>query len=414
MFDGRPWLRRLRPAELSEALRRTFHATVERLRRRGKAGVAWTVRLTAAAVASYVVADAVFGENVPLLAPLTALLVIQITPVSILRSGIERVISVVLGVTVAITFTSWVGITWWSLGTVVALSLVLGQAIRLGGNTIEVAISAMLVLGVGAGTVETAAWKRIAETLVGAGVGVLANLIYPPRVTSSDAAIAIDGLGVDLAVLLEAAAADLHEDELSAEDLAARARDWLGRARRVTHSIPNIGSALIRAEESRRLNLRALVRSDSGPSLRHGLESLEHAAVAVRSMFRSFAETLQTYQSDHRSVPGDIRSGSELLLCEMAAALRSYGTLVRGQVGPEPPTEQLRQHREALENLRRARSKVTEPLLVDPRADTSSAALTVFLLATVDRLLQELDLGEQDGRPRPPTLTPPRWRRRPL
>ena len=196
---GRVRQRLTRGRSVREWLRQTTDASLERFRRRGKGAVAWTVRLTAAAVASFVVADVVFPRTVPLLAPLTALLVIQITPVSILRSGIERVISVVLGVMVAIGFTSWAGLTWWSLGTVVALSLVLGQALRLGGNALEVPISAMLVLGVGAATAESAAWKRIAETLVGAGVGVLANLVYPPRVTTEDAARTIESLGIDLA-----------------------------------------------------------------------------------------------------------------------------------------------------------------------------------------------------------------------
>jgi uncharacterized membrane protein YccC len=392
---------------LRDLVSSTVTGTRERLRRRGRSGLAWTTRLTAAAIASFVVADLVFPDTVPLLAPLTALLVIQITPVSILRSGLERVISVVLGVSVAIGFTSWVGLTWWSLGTVVALSLLLGQALRLGGNTIEIAISAMLVLGVGTATAESAAWKRIAETLVGAGVGVLSNLVYPPRVTTEDAAAAIEGLGADLARLLESATHDLDDAETS-EVLAARAPDWLGQARRITHDIPNVGSALIRAEESRRLNLRALVRSDSGPSLRHGMEALEHSAVAVRSMFRSFVETVQAYDAADRDVPPEVCEAAKQLWTRMATTLRTYGALVRAQVAPEPPSGTLDEHHAAIESLRAARSETSEPLLVDPRDDTTLAALTVFLLATVDRFLQELGVGEPTQR-RPPTLARPRW-----
>ena len=397
---------------MRQALMRTVDASVERFRRRGKAAIAWTARLTAAAIASFVVADAVFPHTVPLLAPLTALLVIQITPVSILRSGIERVISVVLGVTVAVTFTSWVGLTWWSLGTVIALSLVLGQALRLGGNTIEVAISAMLVLGVGATTVDSAAWKRIAETLVGAGVGVLENLIYPPRVTSEEAARAIDGLADDLARLLETAAEELENDQMPTKELAERSQGWLGQVRRVTHEIPNVGLALIRAEESRRLNVRALARTDSGPSLRHGMEALEHVALVVRSMFRSFVEAVSTYESAGRPVPQEVRSAGGTLLPRMAAALRSYGRLVRAQTEPERPTAELAEHQRALDALRAGRSEVTDRLTVDPHDDTSLTALNLFLLSTADRLLQELDVGEPPT-PRRPTITRPRWPRPP-
>jgi hypothetical protein len=45
------------------------------------------LRLTAAAVASYEVARLIFPGTLPLLAPLTALLVVQVTPVSLLASG---------------------------------------------------------------------------------------------------------------------------------------------------------------------------------------------------------------------------------------------------------------------------------------------------------------------------------------
>jgi len=175
---------------IREVLRRTTDASLERLRKRGRASIAWMVRLTAAATASYIVASRVFPNSAPLLAPLTALLVVQLTPVSILASGIERVASVVAGVSVAVGFSSVFGLHWWSLATVIAVSLLIGQLLRLGANLVEVPISAMLVLGVGANTAEAAAWQRIAETLVGAAVGVLSNLLFPPKLTSEDAAMA--------------------------------------------------------------------------------------------------------------------------------------------------------------------------------------------------------------------------------
>ncbi|MEJ7756620.1 MAG: FUSC family protein [Nocardioidaceae bacterium] len=221
---------------------------------------------------------------------LTALLVVQLTPVSLLTSGVQRVVSVVAGVAVAVAFSSVIGLSWWSLAIVIAMSILIAQALRLGSNTLEVPISAMLVLGAGIGGAETAAWQRMAETLVGAGVGVLSNLLLPARVATDDADKAIEGLTEDLARVLDAAADDLEAALQSGGNLVDRASHWLGEARRVTHEIPRVGSALLRAEESRRLNLRALGTPDVGPGLRHGLEALEHSAIAVRSMFRSLED----------------------------------------------------------------------------------------------------------------------------
>ena len=60
----------------------------------------------------YVVAEALFPGSAPLTAPLTALLVVQLTPVSLLVSGLDRVVSVVAGVGLAVLLSS----PWASTG----------------------------------------------------------------------------------------------------------------------------------------------------------------------------------------------------------------------------------------------------------------------------------------------------------
>ena len=143
----------------------------------------------------------------PLVAALTALLVVQATASSTLFSGVERVLAVLAGVALATGFASVVGLTWWSLGILVAAAIVVGQLLRLGPNLIEVPISAMLVLGVGftAGA-EAAALSRVVETLIGAAVGVLVNVVFPPAVRSRYAGQAVQRLAEEIAALLEEAA----------------------------------------------------------------------------------------------------------------------------------------------------------------------------------------------------------------
>jgi uncharacterized membrane protein YccC len=373
------------------------------------------VRLTAGAVASYIVASVVIPQSDPLLAPLTALLVIQLTPVSILTSGMQRVVSVVAGVSIAVSFSSVVGLTWWSLATVIALSLLIGQLLRLGPNLLEVPISAMLVLGVGARTADTAAWQRIAETLLGASVGVLSNLLFPPKVTTTDAASAIEGLGEDQARLLETAARDVAGEDLSTGDLRERAWRWLGEARQITHNIPNAGSALLRAEESRKLNLRALGTADSGPGLRQGMEALEHTAVAVRSMFRAFVEAAQDFEQEGRELPEDVRAAIQLLLRDLSRAVRAFARLVRADAQPGDDPPDLTELREALKGLEDARARIEDLLPSDPRGDTALGVLTFSMLSTVERIHQELDVDERLRRqlPRLPTI-PQRLMHHPL
>ena len=146
----------------------------------------------------------------------------------------------------------------------------------------------MLVLGVGSLGAESAAWQRIAETLVGAAVGIAANLLFPPKVASADAGRAIDGLADSVSDLLSRAADELTElvGRATATSRRPPGPGWTRRAG-ITHDIPRVGAALLHAEQGRRLNVRAVGTPDVGPGLRQGLEALEHSAVAIRGMFRA-------------------------------------------------------------------------------------------------------------------------------
>ena len=125
----------------------------------------------------------------PVLAPLTALLVVQVTPISLLVSGLDRVVSVVAGVLVAVAFTAVVDLTWWSLGLAVLTALVLARVLRLGDQALEAPISAMLILGVDGAAV---AWEtRLLSTLVGTAVGIGLGLIAPPSVPVRPAVAAV-------------------------------------------------------------------------------------------------------------------------------------------------------------------------------------------------------------------------------
>jgi hypothetical protein len=390
-----------------------------RLRNDGRGALLWSVRITIAAVASYVVATLLFPGTQPLLAPLTAMLVVQVTPVSLLASGLDRVVAVVTGVSLAVAFAAVLPLEWWSLGLLIFACLAIGQALRLRANLIEVAISGMLVLGVGSLSAESAAWQRIAETLVGAAVGIAANLLFPPRVASADAARAIDGLSDSMSALLRGAADELTELVAERRDIASAARGWLDEARRITHhDIPRVGSALLHAEQGRRLNVRAVGTPDVGPGLRQGFEALEHSAVAIRSMFRALvdATTEPTWLEDESA--GDVLLGFAQTLREQAAAIDAFGKLVRNEAGSaaSPGAEDVHALRDALDGMQEARARLNDLVMTDGVPELREFHAVV--LATVKRLLREMDLEQrvrrqvQLVRPRPAYLARPLPRRR--
>lgn len=393
-------------------LQRRFDEQRARFRRGGRSAIFWALRLTVAAVAGYVVASVLFPHTQPLLAPLTALLVVQVTPVSLLASGVDRVVSVVVGVSLAVAFSAVVPLEWWSLGILIAVAILAGQALRLRSNLIEVAISAMLVLGVGSLSAESAAWQRIAETLVGALVGIAVNLAVPPKVASADAGNAIDELADRLSRLLVRAADETAE--LPPDEVAGRTLDWLEEARTITHGIPAAGAALLRAEQGRKLNVRAVGTADAGPGLRQGLEALEHSAVAIRSMLRAVHDALSDPAWPTGEVGEALAAGLQQVFRELAAGLDAFGELVRSEAQSthEDVTDKIERLQAALEGLLEARARVTDLLLMD--IDPVVSELQVTLLATIKRLLSELNLDARLrrqlrlARPRHPRPVPHR------
>ncbi len=394
-----------------------------RLRNDGRAGLLWSLRITIAAVASYVVATLLFPGTQPLLAPLTAMLVVQVTPVSLLASGLDRVVAVVTGVSLAVAFAAVLPLEWWSLGLLIFVSIAIGQALRLRANLIEVAISGMLVLGVGSLTAESAGWQRIAETLVGAAVGIAANLLFPPKIASADAARAIDGLSDSISELLNRAAEELAVLVAKGRDVGSAARTWLDEARRITHDdIPRVGSALLHAEQGRRLNVRAVGTPDVGPGLRQGFEALEHSAVAIRSMFRALVDaTSEPSWLDEESAD-DVLLGLAQTMRELAAGIHAFGHLVRNEAVPVTSlgSDDVQALRDALDGMQEARARLNEMAMTESAPQLRE--LHAIALSTVKRLLREMDLEQRVRRqvqlnrpirPRPTYLGRPSSRRLP-
>jgi uncharacterized membrane protein YgaE (UPF0421/DUF939 family) len=409
--------------EAARAVARRQAGQLTLVRRRAQPTAVYIIRLTATAVFAYLLALQLPGGSTrSVLAPLTALLVVQATLFHTIRSAVQRVVGVTAGVLAAVAVAAYVPFSWWVLGLLIAGTLGLGLVLRLREDILEVPISAMLIFSVDS---HAAATSRITETLVGAAAGLAAGLAFAP-VRVQPAKDAIGDLSRQMADLLGQMADGLAE----APD-PRRATEWLDRTRALRGEIDRLDDALSQAEESIRLNPRRLVTANPAAGLRDGVDTLERAATDMRVLARSVVDSTRIEHSPVREA--DTRARLAAVLAELSAAVRSYGQLLEADpagadtashlghlghsglsgVAPEPIATELEDH---LAAAWRQQDRLADLLRTDPAERPEGWPLRGEILAHVDRLRSELQPGhlpdQAQAQARPPLRAAARVRAR--
>jgi hypothetical protein len=351
--------------------------------------VVQTLRSAAAATIAYVVALRLSPEAAPLTAPLTALLVVQVTLYATLTNGIRRVNAVVAGVLVAIAFSLLVGLTWWSLALLIVASLAVGRLVRVDEYVPEVAISAMLVLGVT--TVGDTAWARVVETLIGAVVGFGCNLLFAPPVWVDEAGESIEGLARRVRQLMLRMG-----EEASGRTPVERATQRLYEARRLDHDIVEVDAALRQAEDSLRLNPRVSEGLLHRVVLRTGLDTLEICTVVLRVLARTLTDLAKEREPERLFAPAT-GAAVEQLLSEIADAVVSFAVLVTSHVTASAESAESRLAAE-LRQAAATRDKLAQLLLEEVQREARSWQLYGAVLTEVNRIIDEMDTEHRSRR----------------
>ncbi|KOG41755.1 FUSC family protein [Streptomyces resistomycificus] len=351
--------------------------------------VVQALRSSAAATLAYVIALRLSPEAAPLTAPLTALLVVQVTLYSTLTTGIRRVNSVVAGVLVAIAFSLLVGLTWWSLGLLIVAALAVGHLVRVDEFVPEVAISAMLVLGVT--TVGDTAWARVLETLIGAVVGLGCNLLLAPPVWVGEAGESIEGLARRMRQLMLSMG-----EEAAGRTPVESATARLYEARRLDHDIVEVDAALRQAEDSLRLNPRVKEGLLHRVVLRTGLDTLEICTVVLRVLARTFTDLAKERDPD-ALFASETGAAVERQLSEIGDAVVSFAVLVTTPVSVNADAAESRLTAE-LRQAAATRDKLAQLLLDEARRDAGQWQLHGAVLTEVNRILDELDTEHRSRR----------------
>jgi uncharacterized membrane protein YgaE (UPF0421/DUF939 family) len=122
-------------------------------------------------------AAALIHSPPPVLASLGAVLVVQVTVRATLWRSIQLTVAVTLGLAASVLLGHLLGLHWWTVGITILAGLVVGELLRLGPFSNQIAISALFALSLGSAF----GYQRMVDTALGAAIGVLVNaLIAPP------------------------------------------------------------------------------------------------------------------------------------------------------------------------------------------------------------------------------------------
>ena len=370
-------------------------------------GAVQITRLTAAAVIAYVAADLLYPGIIDLTAPLTALLVVQASTVGTLRMGLVRVGAVLTGVLVAVGFTSFIRLSWWSLALTIAAALVLARVFRLGEQTLEAPISAMLILAVA--VPDSAAEVRLVNTLIGTAVGIGFTLLVPASIPNAQASDSVRRVARSQAALLDEVALTLGDRAPQAEEVAA----WAEWTESIETDVNEAAAAVGAAEESRKLNPRALAADRVHPGLRFALDRLEACLVAVRALLVVIADEAPLRSFDEPDpVEADLRRTFAVVLDDVATALRSFGDWVSSRSDGERAEQVDAALARTATVVHETREMLAELMIVgvDPRERTDLWMLHGSVLAAVDHVLRQLDLEGHDREIEPLDPLLDRWR----
>lgn len=246
-------------------------------------------KMAAAAAIAWLVTR-LFPSPESFMAPYTAVFLMSATVYRSMLEAARQTITVLLGLLLAYLAASLIPQPVLALAAAVFVGMLVGQWHRLGASGIWVGVTALLMLTYGTADHGRFLLERMAETLLGAAVGVAVNMLILPPVHLRGAQEAVGALAGEIRRLL-CSMADGLTDDWDTET----ARSWLRRARRLDQTVSRAESATSWGRESTRFNIRWRYRYRSGLSpLPSAYESPMATLGEICDQVRHIAEAIVT------------------------------------------------------------------------------------------------------------------------
>jgi uncharacterized membrane protein YgaE (UPF0421/DUF939 family) len=198
-----------------------------------RAALVQALKATGAAVLAWVVASRLFDFSQPFLAPWSAIFIVDVTVYRSVLSAAQQVSAVAVAVVLTTAVAAVIPWELLTLTVAVLAGLLIGQWHRFGESGPWIGITALLLLTSGA-MAESLLVERLAETVLGAGIGLVINATIFPPVYGDAARGATHRLAAELASLLSDLATALRENQHHLEPTRGHDRPklrsgWSGR-----------------------------------------------------------------------------------------------------------------------------------------------------------------------------------------
>ncbi|GAA4530063.1 MULTISPECIES: FUSC family protein [Nonomuraea] len=284
------------------------------------------IKLTAACVLAWWLVARVLQDRMPVLGAIGVLLTFSATAYGTVVRGVQQVGAVTVGLFGAGGLILLLGINGITLAILVAGGLVVTRLLNLPKQNVQIPITALLVFALGA----TYSLERLVDLLLGAVIGILANLVVLPPRYVEEARREMAELAGDLSSLSAAMGKGVRgawgEDE---------ARSWLERSREVDARLRESQEVAEQAAESVRLvPLRRRRQDEQLDQVAEAMTCLDHAGLQLRGIARSLTDLAAGVRGlpaeDVHRVPAAL--GDELLAISKAFAAFGRLQLGRGSV----------------------------------------------------------------------------------
>jgi uncharacterized membrane protein YccC len=253
-----------------------------------------------AAGLSWSIARLTTDVDAPVLASLTAVVVVQVSVRASVLTALQRTAAVVLGVLVAVAIGDALSLTGLTVGLVVVVSLGLAQLmLRLPpGSARQVPISILVVLTALASSPEDSGWSRTLDTLVGAAVGVGVSMLLPAS-RLVDARQTLGRLGDSLSKILAAMGSGLQQEWSTDQTEGWRRQARTIRDRLVAQTVEAVG----KGREAAKWNVRDRRHIDELGRYEDVMPRLERTAIGVSVISRGLDDHARLSGTTHLAMP---------------------------------------------------------------------------------------------------------------